>query len=315
MPRPRGRTWRVFPWRGVTRVGFWLMAHELRLAWRGSGKSNRKLLIALLAAGFVTIAGFAGVPLALVLGHWTPELTPALALGLDTALLLILSLMLSQTISQAVEVFYARRDLDLLLSSPLPGWRVLTVRCLALSVTTSATYLALISPVVLTVAAFGHLRWVAVYPLLLALGLLATTLGLLMAMALFRLIGPQRTRTTAQLLAAFVARLFSSPRGSTLPATTRRRYARLITAGSSAGSIRARRWPARAPRVGELGWRSACWLAPGVFRRGGGGVRAAALSPPRRRGGRDASAAAPSPVAAPSAASAAARRGRSSARS
>jgi ABC-2 type transport system permease protein len=185
----------------------WLLAHELRLALRG-GKGNRKVVIGLTVLAFVTIAGFAGVPLGLLLGQWTPRLTPELALGLDAALLLILSLMLSQTISQAVEVFYARRDLDLLLSSPLPASRVLAARCLTLAATTTGMYLALITPVLVTVAVFGHLRWLTAYPVLMALGLLATTLGLVLAMVLFALIGPQRTRTTAQLLAAFVGAAF-----------------------------------------------------------------------------------------------------------
>ena len=152
----------------------WLLAHELRLAWRGSGKGSRRTLLIVIAVLFIGIGGVAGLPLALVvLPNWTPTLTAPLAFGLDAALLLIVSLMLSQTISQAVEAFYARRDLDLLLSSPLPAWRVLTVRCIAIAVTTSATYMALVTPIVATVAVFGHVRWISLYPLLFALGLLA----------------------------------------------------------------------------------------------------------------------------------------------
>jgi ABC-2 type transport system permease protein len=225
----------------------WLLAHELRLAWRGSGKGNRKLTIIMLGVVFLTLAAGIGGPLATwVLPTWTPRVTPTLALGLDTALLLILSLMLSQTMSQAVEVFYARRDLDLLLSSPLPAWRVLAVRCIALAVTTSGTYLALVTPVVLTVALFGFVRWIAVYPL-----------GLLIATALFRLIGPERTRTTAQLLAAFVgAAFFLVAQGFNFARDELGDdYARIINGWLASGWFDAGAplaWPARAA-LGEAG--------------------------------------------------------------
>lgn len=186
----------------------WLLRHELRLAWRGGARSNRRLVAVMLLAAFVVLAVVAGLPLSYLLQRWTPSLTPSLALGLDAVLVLIVSLMLSQTISQAVETFYSRRDLDLLLSSPIPASRVLAVRCLSLAATTTATYLALLAPILLTIAVMGHPRWLNLFLVLVAAGLLATTFGLLAAMGLFALIGPRRTRTAAQMLAAFVGAAF-----------------------------------------------------------------------------------------------------------
>jgi ABC-2 type transport system permease protein len=131
-------------------------------------------------------------------------LTPTVVFAADALLLLFFSLSLSFTLSQAVQVFYARGDLDLLLSSPLPARRVLAVRCLAMAVASIALYLLLATPVLAVVVGFGHWRWLNVYPVLVSVGLLATSLGLVLAMALFALLGPQRTRTVSQILAAFL---------------------------------------------------------------------------------------------------------------
>ena len=186
----------------------WLLRHELRLAWRGARGAGSRVTVIIVIAAFAGLALIAGVPLAMLMDRWSPTLTPGLVLGLDVSLLLILSLMLSQTISQAVETFYSRRDLDLLLSSPVPASKVLAVRCLALAAVTTFTYLALLTPVLLVLAGFGHVRWLNIYLVLLALGLFATTLGLVLAMLLFAGIGPRRTRTAAQMLAAFIGAAF-----------------------------------------------------------------------------------------------------------
>jgi ABC-2 type transport system permease protein len=211
----------------------------------------------ILAAGFVALALVGGLPLALFLETWTPTLTPGLALGLDVSLLLILTLMLSQTVSQAVETFYSRRDLDLLLSSPIPASRILAVRCLGLAVTTTATYAGLLAPILLVVAAFGHFRWLNLFPVLFATGLLATTLGLAAAMGLFAVIGPRRTRTAAQMLAAFTgaafflgAQVFNFARDEVGGQVTRVVEGWIISGAFDRGSPLS--WPARAA-LGEPG--------------------------------------------------------------
>jgi ABC-2 type transport system permease protein len=100
--------------------------------------------------------------------------------------------------------FFERGDLDLLLSSPLPSRRVLTVRAVGIATTPFLWFAAILTIVILPLAAVGEVRWLAVYPMLAAIALLASATGVSLAMALFRLLGARRTRTVGQLIAAFI---------------------------------------------------------------------------------------------------------------
>lgn len=185
----------------------WLLAHEARLKWRGMGGASRAWtagLLGLLVAGLCALGFF----LTILLDARDFQPTRQVLLYTSGALLLVFTLMLSQTLSSAAQAFYARRDLDLLLSSPLPASRVLAARCLALAVNSALIPLILVTPPALTVAVLGHPEWLSAPLLMLGLGLLATTVGLWLAMGLFALIGPARTRTAAQILSAFTGAAF-----------------------------------------------------------------------------------------------------------
>jgi ABC-2 type transport system permease protein len=182
-----------------------LLAHELRLVWRGRGKRprNRARLIFLLVG--VGVLGFGlGMPFALLLNTLPDRPSPEFALGIDAALAALLILMLSQTISASALNFYERGDLDLLLSSPIPPQRVLTVRCLGMALTACLAFMLFATPVVGPAIVLGHWKWLCVYPVLFALGLFATAVGLMIATGLFKLIGPKRTRALAQVMAAVI---------------------------------------------------------------------------------------------------------------
>lgn len=185
----------------------WLLAHELRLTWRGAmrPKGSRGGQIAMWCIGvgvLVLLAVTAGAPLGLVLRKLHPQPTTAVLLGLDMGLLLLWTLMLSQTLSQATVAFYERADLDLLLSSPLPVRRILAVRTLAIAATVLQLVLVLATPFLLPVGLIANLGWLAAYVVIGCLSLLASVAGVWLAMALFALLGPRRTRTVAQVLAA-----------------------------------------------------------------------------------------------------------------
>ena len=181
--------------------------HELRLTFRGTARSNRIALV--IAITFmVVVAIVAGLPLATLLHRVRVPLSPILVASFDTAVLVLFTLILSQTLSNATLVFYERGDLDLLLSSPVPPHRVLTVRALAIASTPFLIFSGLLTPFVIPIALYGHPEWLAAYGVLGALTLSATAVGLALAMGLFRLIGPRRTRTAGQLLAAFVGAVF-----------------------------------------------------------------------------------------------------------
>ncbi len=181
----------------------WLMRHELRLALRASAKVGWRLLVTL-GIIVVGLAVLAGAPLAAVLAHRHLAASPMAALVTDLILTVFFSLMLSQTLSTTVQAFYQRGDLDLLLSSPLPTRRVLFVRCAGIALVAVALYLLIVTPLLAPVVVRGQWPLLAIYPLLLSMALAATGIGLLLALTLFAILGPRRTRTIGQLLAACV---------------------------------------------------------------------------------------------------------------
>lgn len=180
----------------------WLMRHELGLSLRALRLNGR--LIAILVTVLVVVCALGGGPLALVLAHRHLAITVGLSIGVDVGSAILLSLMLSQALSLSVQAFYERGDLDLLLSSPLPPRRVLFVRCLVICLSASGLYFVLGTPFLVPVALWGHWRVLGAYGLLAALGLIATGAALLLTTALLSTLGPRRTRTVGQVLAALV---------------------------------------------------------------------------------------------------------------
>jgi ABC-2 type transport system permease protein len=150
----------------------------------------------------------AGVPLALMMRHVAVRETALLIMISDIAVVAVFTLILSQTLASATTAFYERGDLDLLLSSPLPPRRVLTVRAVGIATVPFLWFAALATIAVLPLAATGQPRWLAVYLVLASIALLAAAVGVSVAMALFRTIGARATRTVGQLLAAVIGAAF-----------------------------------------------------------------------------------------------------------
>lgn len=181
----------------------WLMRHELRLMVRASAQVTSRVIV-VLGIIVVGLAVFAGAPLAAVVAHEHPAASPAAALVLDLILTVLFCLMLSQTLSMIVQAFYQRGDLDLLLSSPVSARRVLFVRAGGIALAAVALYLVIVTPFLAPVVVRGQWALLALYPVLLSMGLAATGVGLLLALLSFATLGPRRTRTLGQVLAAFV---------------------------------------------------------------------------------------------------------------
>lgn len=180
----------------------WLLRHELRLVMRRSAKLDWRAL-AVICVLLVGIFAVGGAPLAAALAHRHLTSSPTAALVFDLALAVFFSLMLSQALSMTVHEFYERGDLDLLLSSPVPARRVLLVRCCGIALGVVALYLVIVTPLLAPVVVRGQWPLLAIYPLLLCLGLDAAAAGLLLALVLFATLGPRRTRTVGHVLAAF----------------------------------------------------------------------------------------------------------------
>ncbi len=182
----------------------WLLAHELRLAWRGfrAGRKSKGAMVAFAILGVLILVG--GVAMGLALREIEVPIVPLAVVIADLALAVVLTLMLSSTLAASADALYERGDLDLLFSSPLKPGRVLLIRALGLAVNAGLWFLLptllLLTPSIV----LGHPAWAAVFVVLIAAALCATGVGLLLAMALFALIGPRRTRTVAQILAALI---------------------------------------------------------------------------------------------------------------
>jgi len=193
----------------------WFIAHELRVTWRTwfqrRGRRKRRISVPIpvvvgLILGIATLA--VGVPVANSLRDTELVATPLVAFIVDAGLLLMLTLMLSQTLVSAVDAFYERGDLDLLLSSPVPPTRILVVRAVAMAIQPALLFGGLALPFALPIAILGHPEILAVFPMVAALALFSTGVGLAIAIALFSSIGPRRTRTVAQVMAAVVGAAF-----------------------------------------------------------------------------------------------------------
>jgi len=181
----------------------WLLAHELKLNFRAiTGRRGGVRNLVIVAALIVLGTLFAGVPQARSLSHVPVRDSAYFNVSFDLAIAVVFTLILSQTLAAATLAFYERGDLDLLLSSPIPSGRILTVRAASIAATPFLFFALFLTPIVAPLAVMGQPRWLADYLVLAAIALLAAAAGLSLAMGLFRLIGARATRTVGQLLAA-----------------------------------------------------------------------------------------------------------------
>jgi ABC-2 type transport system permease protein len=135
--------------------------------------------------------------LALPLGK--PEL-----IVITATIFLAWALMLSQAIESVTRVFYARADLDLIMSSPANLANVFSVRIVAIALAVTGMALLLSTPFVDVLVLGGGTRWLSAFGLVVAIGLSAAAVAIAITLALFRLIGPSRTRLVAQIVAAVI---------------------------------------------------------------------------------------------------------------
>ncbi len=193
----------------------WFARHEARLAWRdwlslmtaGSRRRARTVV-----AGFVLYALFVHG-----LAYWMLTSSANFAGSADTRVLVVLtgtlvmgwSLMLSQALESVTRAFYARGDLELILSSPAASSRLFAVRIVAMSVTIVCLALVLAGPFIDMLVWLGGPHWLGGYAAVVALAMDAVAVSVMLTVALFRTIGPRRTRSVAQIIAAVVGAAFA----------------------------------------------------------------------------------------------------------
>ena len=187
----------------------WFARQEIRLAWRewlammtGSRGKRKRAVIALIVfaavmhlPAYAVIGRFADI--ALPLGK--PEL-----IVITATIFLAWALMLSQAIESVTRVFYARADLDLIMSSPANLANVFSVRIAAIALSVTGMALLLSTPFVDVLVVGGGIRWLSAFGVVIAVGLSAAAIAIAITVLLFRLIGPSRTRLVAQILAAVI---------------------------------------------------------------------------------------------------------------
>ncbi len=192
----------------------WFARHELRVAWRDwvsmmtAGKRTRAYVAAFALIGFVTFMhGMAVLALRNVTDTSSDPSKLALVM-ISGCALLAWALMISQAMESVTRAFYARSDLDLILSSPIAARKVFSVRILTMA-TGAAMMAALLAGPFINVMALWHgAHWLAAYAVVMSMGAAATALAVALTIALFRAIGPKRTRLIAQIVAAVIGAAF-----------------------------------------------------------------------------------------------------------
>ena len=123
-------------------------------------------------------------------------------------LLLSGSLLLSQAMESVTRAFYTRSDLDLILASPISPRKVFSVRIARIAGSVALIAMLLASPFINVLVLLGGARWLAAYGVVAAMGAVAAAFAVALTVALFRLIGPKRTRLIAQIVAAVIGAAF-----------------------------------------------------------------------------------------------------------
>ena len=192
----------------------WFAQHEVRLAWRDwlsmmtAGRRGRERTVAILLVLFVVFAHLiAYYFVARYVDVGTEPDKPALVVITATALL-SWSLLCSQAMESVTRAFYARSDFELILSSPVAVRKLFAVRIGAMALSVILMALLLAAPLIDVLALRGGARWLAAYGVVIAMGATAAAFAVALTVALFRAIGPKRTRLAAQIVAAVIAAVF-----------------------------------------------------------------------------------------------------------
>jgi ABC-2 type transport system permease protein len=188
----------------------WFARHEIRLAWREwlammtAGRRGRKRVAII---GLLVFAALMHLPAYAVIGRYADLRAPldkSALMVITATVFLAWALMLSQAIESVTRVFYARADLDLIMSSPVRLAEVFSIRLAAIALSVTAMALLFSTPFIDVLVIGGGFRWLAAYGVVAAIGVSAAAVAIAVTIMLFRTIGPSRTRLVAQILAAII---------------------------------------------------------------------------------------------------------------
>lgn len=192
----------------------WFARHETRLAWRDmlsmmtAGRRERERKVAI---GVVIFAIFLHGVAFVVLQQFAksgvrPDLPTLIAV--TTGIVLSGSAMLSQAMESVTRTFYARSDLEFILSAPVRVDELFAVRIAAIALSATMMSVLLIGPFIDVLIWQSGLQWLGAYGVLIAVSLATTAVAIILTFSLFQFIGPKRTRLAAQIVAAIIGGIF-----------------------------------------------------------------------------------------------------------
>jgi len=190
----------------------WLLKHECRIFFysfsvaTSSGKATRgfprvgkgwliTIILMLHLFAWVTLDGLPQF------GNKPPA---QLLMGVGGGLVMLFLMMLSYALKSCVSTLYQRGDLDLLLSSPLDTRTIFSAKLIGVALGVSSLALAILAPFANVGLILGLFHWIAIYPVVLSLGFLSTSLAMLSSLCLVRIIGVRYAAQLGQLLSAFI---------------------------------------------------------------------------------------------------------------
>ncbi len=188
--------------------------HEIRLAWRDwawlfagrrNATTNRAICGIAIFAAILHLIGYAVLKGFFVRGGSVDQ--TALAV-ISVSVVLSFTMLLSQAMESVTRAFYARDDLDLILSSPAPSRDLFMVRIGMMGMTSWLMSVLLIAPFLNVATFLGGVNWLAGYAVMLSVALLATGSAVLSTLLMFKTFGAKRTRLFAQITAAVVGAAF-----------------------------------------------------------------------------------------------------------
>lgn len=192
----------------------WFARHELRLFWRDfismltAGKRSREGVLLLVAIAFTVFVHWLASYLVAPYAAAGIRLDKTVMLLVTGSIFLYVTMMVSQAMESVTRAFYARSDLDLILSSPASSRRLFAVRMAAIALATTLLTALLAGPFLNALAWHDGPRWLAGYGVIVAMGALSTAFALLLTVAQFRHFGPRRTRLISQIVSAVIGAAF-----------------------------------------------------------------------------------------------------------
>jgi len=199
---------------------WWVLArHEWRLTFRdfGSGPrrrgaagkvakpagSRRRIVAYVVIAVLFHAAGLMSLALP---RHWSD--TQVTRIAAVSVLLFLFTLMLSVAMSRVVAAFHERRDLDLLLSAPIPPALILVIRAVTIVAAVSLLFALFVYPLANVGVVTRH-GWMArLYPLVPLMAIVSTAVALALTGAFVRVVGVRRARVGLQVFSALIGASF-----------------------------------------------------------------------------------------------------------